>query len=189
MSDRGWLVPVAAIGAAGVIAGLTLPPAIGSVGAGLLQASASHLALAFPNGRPRSRAGLLVVVAGHVLFPLTGLARPPVHMLAGLVASVIVMAFMFARWRASSDVLRRILAPVLVGAAVALLVLAIRGPGGTPSLVVLGAVALPAGVLVGRLRTRLDRAAVAGLVTELSVATGRSGLEQALARSMRDTSL
>ena len=116
----------------------------------------------------------------------------------GLVLLVSVIVVLARRWGRASPRLRVAIAPVLwagaAGFGLLLLTLvdeSLGGPLGTLPLVlfdlVLAGVAV--GVLVGLLRARLARSAVAELVGELGQTAAPGDLRNALARALRDPSL
>jgi signal transduction histidine kinase len=123
-----------------------------------------------------------------------------VHVQQGLsvplaVATVVVVV---RRWRAASPSRRFAIAPVLVTGAIAFAALipwiindALDEPlGDWPDVVVqLALAAVPVAFLVGLLRTRLARAAVADLVVELGGPVAPGALRGALARALRDPTL
>jgi signal transduction histidine kinase len=116
----------------------------------------------------------------------------------GLVLVALVIFVLARRWRRASPRLRVAIAPVLwtgaAGFALALLMLGDDAAGsrlGALPLVVfdLGLAGVAVGFLVGVLRARLARSAVADLVVELGRATAPGNLRDALARALRDPTL
>jgi signal transduction histidine kinase len=111
------------------------------------------------------------------------------------VATVLVVA---RRWRAASPSRRFAIAPVLVTGAIAFILIipwslndALDEPlADWPDVAVeLALAAVPVAFLIGLLRTRLARAAVADLVVELGEQAAPGRLRDALARALRDPSL
>ncbi len=119
--------------------------------------------------------------------------------LGALVLSVLVVATVLNRWRQGSPVARRALAPVLWVSPITLVVVGTffvaQATGSdtlfavsTGSLAQLSNFLLPIAFLVGLLRTRLERGAIADLVRDLDgVRTG--DLEASLARAVHDPTL
>ena len=110
-------------------------------------------------------------------------------------ATIVVVA---RRWRGASPSRRLAIAPVLVTGAIAFALLipwmlndALDEPlGDWPDVALqLALAAVPVAFLVGLLRTRLARAAVADLVVELGGQVAPGALRAALARALRDPSL
>jgi signal transduction histidine kinase len=119
--------------------------------------------------------------------------------LVGVAIWLVVIAVFAARWRRASPPLRRSLAPVLGTGGVAVTVvgvgLIVEQAWGSSVAEYLGLVALlavslvPAGFLVGLLRSRLARAAVGDLVIELGRPMAAGDLRNALSRAIGDPSL
>jgi signal transduction histidine kinase len=119
--------------------------------------------------------------------------------LVGVAVWLGVIAVFAARWRRASPPLRRSLAPVLGTGGVAVTVVGVgllveQGWGssvaGYLGLTALLAVSLvPAGFLIGLLRSRLARAAVGDLVIELGRPMAAGDLRSALSRAIGDPSL
>jgi signal transduction histidine kinase len=111
------------------------------------------------------------------------------------VATIVVVA---RRWRRASPSRRLAIAPVLVTGAIAFATVipwtlndALDEPlGDWPDVAVqLALAAVPVAFLIGLLRTRLARGAVADLVVELGEQVAPGALRDALARTLRDPSL
>jgi signal transduction histidine kinase len=127
------------------------------------------------------------------------------HALGGLgelvfIAMLVILAvLLIGHWRRSSGATRRALAPVLLAAATAVLLLAsvlvVSAFGveteGSPLLWLadVAYAAIPVAFLVGLLRTRLHRSAVADLVVELGSLPSPGQLRDAIARCLGDPSL
>jgi signal transduction histidine kinase len=117
----------------------------------------------------------------------------------GLALVVWVIAILVRRWRQASPPLRRSLGPVLStgsvaaalsGCALVLSELSDTAAGEVMGLAATAAIAfVPLGFLTGLLRSRLARAAVGGLVTELGGPMPPGALTGALARALGDPSL
>ena len=129
-----------------------------------------------------------------------GLSEAIVHaqQAIGALLAVAMIAFLVARWRAASPTLRLAIAPVLAtgAAAFALLVpwtlndAAGEPLGERPDLAVQLALAgVPVAFLLGLVRTRLARTAVADLVVQLGGPMAPGMLRDAVARALRDPSL
>jgi signal transduction histidine kinase len=129
-----------------------------------------------------------------------GLSEAIVHFqqVLGALVAVATIAVLARRWRGAPPSRRLAIAPVLVtGAIVFALVIpwtlndALGEPlDDWPDLAVqLGLAAVPVAFLVGLLRTRLARGAVADLVVELGGQVEPGTLRAALARALRDPSL
>jgi PAS domain S-box-containing protein len=116
----------------------------------------------------------------------------------GLILVPLVILVLFERWRRASPRLRVAVAPMLwtgaAGFGLALLMVmndaAGKPLGAAPAaLLDLGLAGVALAFLVGLLRARLARSAVAELVVELGKATVPGDLRDALARALRDPSL
>jgi signal transduction histidine kinase len=112
----------------------------------------------------------------------------------------LLLVIMLLRWRGASGPRRRSLAPVLAVAMVLVVAFVVREAlvAAAPSppltdaldLVVVTTLMLwPLAFLAGLARLRLDRSAVGDLAVELGEAPRPGGLEQALARALRDPTL
>jgi signal transduction histidine kinase len=123
-----------------------------------------------------------------------------VHLQQGLSVPIAVatIAVVARRWRSASPSRRLAIAPVLVTGAIAFAVLipwtlndALDEPvGDWPDVAVqLALAAVPVAFLIGLLRTRLARGAVADLIVELGGHVAPGALRAALARALRDPSL
>jgi PAS domain S-box-containing protein len=127
---------------------------------------------------------------------------------AGVVAGLMVALGLFAcsatiwvlvrRWRAASAPLRRVLAPVFATASTAIGVFLVAGglsllsePAGNIFwwFLPLAVASVPIAFLMGLVRTRWARTAVAALVIELGEATGPRDMRNALRRALGDPSL
>jgi PAS domain S-box-containing protein len=102
------------------------------------------------------------------------------------------------RWRAASAPLRRILAPVFATSAAAIVIFLLAAFIAPLSetvsqffwwLLLFAVASVPLAFLVGLLRTRLARTAVAGLVLDLGEATEPAEMREALRRTLGDPSL
>lgn len=168
-----------------------------------------HLLLVFPEGRLGSQANLWVVVALYIFFA-AGLFESP-----DLLGAVVYPAFIFLtvalilrRWWLGGRARRRSLTPVLwslVPIALAFLPsttitflavagVRITGPvtgltGNLYSASPLLLLAMPAGFLVGLLRSGLDMTTVGSLVVKLSGGLQPEQLQTALAHALHDPSL
>jgi PAS domain S-box-containing protein len=116
----------------------------------------------------------------------------------GLLLVPLVILVLAGRWRSSSPRLRVGIAPVLWAGAAALalaLLMLVDDAAGKPlgaapaALFDLALAGVAIAFVVGVLRARLARSAVAQLVVELSRATAPGDLRDALARALRDPSL
>jgi signal transduction histidine kinase len=112
--------------------------------------------------------------------------------------AVATIAVLVRRWRSASPSRRVAIAPVLVTGAFAFAMLipwTVNDALGEPLdewpdvAVQLALAAVPVAFLIGLLRTRLARAAVADLVVELGEHVAPGALRDALARTLRDPSL
>ncbi|MCA1701908.1 MAG: histidine kinase [Actinobacteria bacterium] len=181
--------------------------------------SAVHLALAFPTGELATPSQRILVRVGYAIslgiFPVIqilleipfgindDLGRRDLGIVIvrmvriGLV--IAVFAVLLNRWRTATPPVRRLLTPMLVvaiaGGASELVVntpLSLRGAsvGLAANLVGRVAVALfPVVFLIGVLRVRMGRTAVADMLTQLGEATSATDLQALLARTLRDPSL
>lgn len=129
----------------------------------------------------------------HRVVSNVGLAGAPI--LAG-----VVLWRLWRRYHAATPTMRRILAPVVVTVPIAMAMIGLwyvadlidrdeirvlmQGP-----LSLLASFLLPAGLLIGALRTRLARGSVADLAVELSGGLPLGGLQPVLARALRDPTL
>jgi signal transduction histidine kinase len=120
--------------------------------------------------------------------------------LVAVVLGGLLLWIMLVRWRSASGPRRRSLAPVLLVAVVLVVAFVVRVALGAASpspplidaldLVVVTTLMLwPLAFLAGLARLRLDRSAVGDLAVELGEAPRPGGLEQALARALRDPTL
>lgn len=205
-AQAGFALPLQA----GAVAGTALFP--------LGLAFLAHLALAYPAGLT-SRAERVVVALPYCLVvalvplavaggddfmtagPEGGFERAwYVGLLVGaLVTAVCFLAILVGRWRHGTAVSRRVLLPIVPGACLVVLVYIVgllaelgvpTGLGGRWGLVTLVLVAAaPLVLLAWLLRARLARSQVGGLVVELGGTPGRGGLQEALARALRDPSV
>ena len=132
----------------------------------------------------------------------TGSPTPVDWLLMPTVALVcaVVLWMMFRRWRRASPPLRRSLGPALAGGGLFISAIAAQRIGvllapPTPVRVVLAwssevaLVCFPIGLLVGLIRSRLDRSAVADLTVALTGSPGPDLLRSALASAVHDPSL
>ena len=110
----------------------------------------------------------------------------------------LIIVVLARRWRRATPRLRAALAPVLWSGAAGFLLLlltladdAVGNPFGDMSMALLDLVlaGVAVGFLVGLLRSRLARSAVADLVVELGETAAPGDLRDALARALRDPSL
>jgi signal transduction histidine kinase len=129
-----------------------------------------------------------------------GASEAIVHVQQGLATPLALgtIAVVARRWRGASPSRRLAIAPVLVTGAITFATLipwTLNDALGEPLdewpdvAVQLALAAVPVAFLVGLLRTRLARAAVADLVVELSRQMAPGALREALARALRDPSL
>jgi signal transduction histidine kinase len=129
-----------------------------------------------------------------------GASEAIVHLQQGLATPLALgtIAVVARRWRGASPSRRLAIAPVLVTGAITFATLipwTLNDALGEPLdewpdvAVQLALAAVPVAFLVGLLRTRLARAAVADLVVELSRQMAPGALREALARALRDPSL
>jgi signal transduction histidine kinase len=125
-------------------------------------------------------------------------ALTQVERIAGVVVVLLALALIVMRWRKSTALQRRTVAPVVWGGGVALAALvvsvlndALGHPlGAAPKQILFVALAtLPIGMLLVLVQRRLARAAIAGLVVELGERDRATDLRQALARALGDPSL
>jgi signal transduction histidine kinase len=214
-----WLV------AALPAANWSVPFTVGLALQALFLAVITHLVLAFPSGRLEDALDRTIVIAVYALVlvgrPITLLFEEvapecdgdpcPTNLLAvatsdipGLIYTVLAVGAVAAvaarlgwRWHAASPALRHGLAPVLVAAAVLILILVAQATAGRLSGNAaetmywarhVAPLALPLGFLFGLLRTRLG-GAVDRLVLELGSAPQPGELRDALARAVGDPSL
>ncbi len=113
-----------------------------------------------------------------------------------VLGSAAVTAVLARRWLRASSALRRVLTPILVGAAAIMVgaVTTVLAKFTTPPEIVTWVVlstmiAVPLAVLVGLLRARLARSAVGDLMVELRDAPTPGELQRALARALHDPSV
>jgi signal transduction histidine kinase len=113
-----------------------------------------------------------------------------------MLGSAAVTAVLARRWLRASSALRRVLTPILVGAAAIMVgaVTTVLAKFTTPPEIVTWVVlstmiAVPLAVLVGLLRARLARSAVGDLMVELRDAPSPGELQRALARALHDPSV
>ena len=214
-----WLV------AALPAANWSVPFTVGLALQALFLAVITHLVLAFPSGRLEAVLDQTIVIAVYALVlvgrPIKLLFEEvapkcdgdpcPTNLLAvatsdipGLIYTVLAIGAVVAvaarlgwRWHAASPALRHGLAPVLVAAAVLILILVAQATAGRLSGNAaetmywarhLAPLALPLAFLFGLLRTRLG-GAVDRLVLELGSAPRPGELRNALARAVGDPSL
>jgi signal transduction histidine kinase len=162
------------------------------------------IVLAAPSGRLAgwvsrcALAGFVAVVAAAAL--ITDLTLLRVGWAFGVAISLLIAGIVIRRWAMASGASRRSLTPVLVAGVTISLVHAIDFGAGvflipvTPGSPiywadVLSRILVPFGFLLGLLRLRLARVAVADLVVELGRAPAPERLRAALASSLRDPSL
>ncbi|MGH2968613.1 MAG: sensor histidine kinase [Solirubrobacteraceae bacterium] len=124
------------------------------------------------------------------------LGLPTLAVVLGVLLAVTVI--LFRRWRAASPPLRRVLGPVYLSSAATVAILVVQtavapfSGFGADVFELLSVVALstvPLSFLVGLVRTRLARTAVAELMTELGETPAPGSLRHALARALGDPSL
>jgi signal transduction histidine kinase len=160
--------------------------------------------LAAPTGRLSPGAGRLVLVAFAIVVVLVAvledLTTRRVVFAAGVVVSLLLAALVFQRWLTASAPSRRSLAPVVVAGMTAALVHALDfGAGvlliavspGSPIYVAdtLTRTLVPFGFLLGLLRLRMARGAVAEIVVELGGTPTPHRLREALAEALDDPTL
>jgi signal transduction histidine kinase len=124
------------------------------------------------------------------------LGLPTLAAVLGVLLAVVVI--LVRRWRAASPPLRRVLAPVYLSSGTTVVILVVQtavapfsgfGAEVFEWLSVVALSTVPLSFLVGLVRTRLARTAVAELMTELGEVPAPGGLRDALARALRDPSL
>ena len=124
------------------------------------------------------------------------LGIPTLAAALGVLLAVVIL--LIRRWRAASPPLRRVLAPVYLSSGATLVILAVEnalapfsgfGADVFEWLSVVALFTVPLAFLGGLMRTRMERSAVAELMTELAEAPEPGGLRQALARTLGDPSL
>lgn len=168
-----------------------------------------HLLLAFPEGRLVSPESRWLAASAYVFFGV-GLFLGPVLLPAVVypVVLVLVVALILRRWWLGGRARRRSLTPVLgslVPIALAFLpttaltflgAVGVRGvnatsglPGELYSASPLLLLTLPAGFLIGLLRSGLDMTTVGSLVVKLSSGLQAEQLQSALANALHDPSL
>ena len=175
----------------------------GELSLNLFLALVAHQVIVLPYGIARSQVerGLLTAVYGLALggyvvsevFPSTN------HALAalGIPLCAAVVFVVVRRWLVSSPPERRALEPLLWAGPPVLVVAAASiahdyldiGSSSALDWLKLVYVAIPLAFLAGVLRTRLDQAAVGGLVVELSDVGSPADVRDALARTLGDPSL
>jgi len=117
-----------------------------------------------------------------------------------IVLSLVVLGLVILRLVQASGPMRRLLWPVLLGAAVGLLVFAINllsellyAQAGTPQALgwalTLARAAVPIGFMAGLLRMKIGQAAVAGLVVGIQGGRSADALERSIAQALRDPSV
>jgi signal transduction histidine kinase len=179
-----------------------------------------YLLLAFPSGRLSSRADWLILgpvllvfgpfellwlaffeLPGNLLLlsPDAGVADAVDWVQRGtlLLADIALVAVLVARWLRASPPMRRVLAPVLVGAAAisvgTFTLLWDKIAGARTDLIgwitALTFCALPVALLANLLRVRLARTAVGRLVVDLRRDDDPAHLRDALRRALRDPSI
>ena len=147
-----------------------------------------HLLATFPTGRARSGPQRVAVAGGYlVAVPLAALGPPAAFpLLAAFWAGV--LGLVLVRWRRSGAVLRRALLPGT--AATAVIVAGHLAGVAWPAAATVALLAWPLAVVLGSLRSRLDRAAVNDLVAELESGPPLPGrLQSAIARALHDPSV
>jgi signal transduction histidine kinase len=124
------------------------------------------------------------------------LGIPTLAAALGVLLAVVVI--LIRRWRSASPPLRRVLAPVYLSSGATIVILVVEnalapfsnfGAGVFEWLSVLALFSVPLSFLGGLMRTRLERTAVAQLMTDLAEASAPGGLRPALARALGDPSL
>ncbi|MBQ0985806.1 hypothetical protein KBZ10_15030 [Streptomyces sp. F63] len=119
---------------------------------------------------------------------------------AGVVITLVCVATLVRRWRASAPARRRVLLPVWISVLVAIAFVfwealyalpsgGLVGAGAVVLLSDLSQVSVPAAFLAGLLRMRLRRAAVGHLVIQVGADPTPRGLQDAVARVLGDPSL
>ncbi len=209
-------------------AGSSIPFTVGTALQFVYIAVIAHLIVAFPTGAVATTAGRLVVAATYLsvtaaylpwMFfaetlefcdrcPDNALLLSPnptaaaqlrdVSRYAGIAAALLLVAFLWRRWRTSTTSWRRAVAPVFwsAGLAFAVVVPAVanraadRPLGDGPTFAMwLAFAVVPFGFLYGLLRSQLDRAAIADLVVELGEGGQPGRVEEALANALQDPTL
>lgn len=209
-------------------AGSSIPFTVGTALQFVYIAVIAHLIVAFPSGAVATTAGRLVVAATYLsvtaaylpwMFfaetlefcdrcPDNALLLSPnptaaaqlrdVSRYAGITAALLLVAFLWRRWRTSTTSWRRAVAPVFwsAGLAFAVVVPAVanravdRPLGDGPTFAMwLAFAVVPFGFLYGLLRSQLDRAAIADLVVELGEGGQPGRVEEALANALQDPTL
>jgi hypothetical protein len=167
----------------------------------------AHQVIVFPYGHARSRlerrfveAVYVLAVPGYAISETGDLANTILSALA-IVLALAILFVIVERWRTASAPSRRAFEPVLWAGPPVLVVTAatiakdyldvsLSTTGDTVldwcSLVY---IAIPTAFLLGVLRTRLHRAALGGLVVELSAASSPASVRDALSRTLGDPSL
>src|SRR5262249_53948022 len=141
---------------------------------------------------PRCPTNPFLVVHSH---DVAGALQLAINLLLGG-AMVVTVVLLVRKVRGASAVTRRAVTPVLLTSAIAFLLLipAVVGVNtdGVPVLGTAGGIAfaaIPVAFLLGLLRTRLHRGAIAGLVVELGSLPSPGKLRAAIARCLGDPSL
>jgi len=162
------------------------------------------LMLAAPSGRLGAGVGrwalvafTAIVLSGSVITDLTTLR---VSFAVGVLVSLLLAAIVLGRWTTASAASRRALTPVVIAGVIVAVVHAIDFGAGvflipvTPGSPIYWAdiisrTLVPFGFLIGLLRLRMARAAVADLVVDLGEAPAHEQLRDALAGALHDPSL
>jgi signal transduction histidine kinase len=139
-------------------------------------------------------ANAFLIDHNDTLAPVLGLST--LAAVLGVLLAVVVI--LLRRWRAASRPLRRVLAPVYLSSGTTIVILVVQtalapfsgfGADVFEWLSVVALFTVPLSFLGGLMRTRLERTAVAQLMTELGEAPAPGGLRHALARALGDPSL
>lgn len=209
-------------------AGHSIPFTIGTALQFVYIAVIAHLIVAFPFGSVETMGGRFVVVATYLSVTaayipwmffaetLEFCGRCPDNALlvtpnrdtsallrdlsryAGIAAALLLVGFLWRRWRTSTASWRRAVAPVFWSAGLSFAVVipavanraADRPLGDGPTFAMwLAFAVVPFGFLYGLLRGQLDRAAIATLVVELGEGGQRGQVQEALANALHDPTL
>ena len=180
-----------------------IPIRVGELSLNVFLALIAHQVIVFPYGVARTRLerGLIgatyaLALGGYVLSEIFPSLNDPLAALA-IPLIVLIIFVVVQRWLGATPPERRALEPILWAGPIALIVAAASiahdyldvGQSSAMDWLKLAYIAIPIAFLLGVLRTRLQHAAVGGLVIELSEVASAAGVRDALARTLGDPSL
>jgi len=180
-----------------------IPIRVGELSLNVFLALIAHQVIVFPYGVARTRLerGLIgatyaLALGGYVLSEIFPSLNDPLAALA-IPLIVLIIFVVVQRWLGATPPERRALEPILWAGPIALIVAAASiahdyldvGQSSAVDWLKLAYIAIPIAFLLGVLRTRLQHAAVGGLVIELSEVASAAGVREALARTLGDPSL